>query len=270
MEIIVVDDCSDQASVAELKPKYPQVTFLRNANRQFLAASRNRGILASHGGFVFFVDDDNTIADGTISELAIGIAETRAAVACPIIYYAPDRERIWYAGSWMSPISNLAVFPYRGYSRITFRGPFQTHLFHDAFMVRRDVFSIVGPFDSEHFPIYLSEADYAERLRKQGLEVFVFPKARVWHDVPILVGFQHLLRHMHMTEPSRAYYVSRNRILFARRHRGILLRYLFLIFFLPIVTLLQISTILGTRNESKLYFIRHYLGGIIDGLRIRL
>lgn len=269
LEVVVVDDFSDEDPTRSLLQLHPQLKVVRNEKRMLLAASRNIGVSKSNGELIFFVDDDNVIARDAIAQLVSCATSERAGVVAPLIYYASDPDRIWYAGSWMSPISAVSVFAYRGRTDVRLENPYETSLFHDAFMVKRSVFETIGMFDQKRFPIYLSEADYAERMRKRNLVVMVNPKAHVWHDVPVLRGTQNLLRHVHITEPSRAYYVARNRIVFMRMYRGVMQNLIFLAFFVPALSALHLASILSSKNAAKVYFARYYLGGIIAGLRIR-
>jgi hypothetical protein len=169
----------------------------------------------------------------------------------------------------MSPMSGIAVFPYRGQRGVPLFRPAQTGLFHDVFMVRRSVFDAIGTFDQVGFPIYLSEADFAERMSLRGFKAFLIPTSRVWHDVPVLRGARNILRHTHITEPRRAYYVARNRMLFVKRYRGLWQRLIFLSFFVPASALFHLVAILSTKGEDRIYLARFYLGGIIAGLRLR-
>ena len=269
LEVVVVDDFSDEDSTRSLLQLYPQLKVVRNEKRMLLAASRNAGVSKTNGEMIFFVDDDNVVASDAIAQLVSCATSESAGVIAPLIYYASEPEKIWYAGSWMSPISAVSVFPYRGRSDVRLEKPYATSLFHDAFMVSRSVFETIGMFDQKRFPIYLSEADYAERMRKRNLSVMVNPKAHVWHDVPVLRGTQNLLRHVHITEPSRAYYVARNRIVFMRMYRGVMQNLIFLAFFVPAFGALHLASILSSKHAAKVYFARYYLGGIIAGLRMR-
>jgi glycosyltransferase involved in cell wall biosynthesis len=99
LEVIVVDDFSQNPPGAEVHRLFPQVTLLRNESRMLLAASRNRGLGASKGEFVLFVDDDNILDRRAIEELVRGAHDTSADVVAPIIYYASEPDLVCYAGS---------------------------------------------------------------------------------------------------------------------------------------------------------------------------
>ncbi len=266
LEVIVVDDLSPTSVEGRVMARFPQVKVLRNERRLLLAASRNRGMLSSHGELMLFVDDDNVLDRKAIGELVGAAQGSVAGVVSPIIFYLEHPTILWYAGSWMSPLSGVAVFPYRGGSKPPQSEPYPTGLFHDVFMVRKNVFDVVGPFDVRNFPIYLSEADLSERMKMKGFSTLVVPAAIVWHDVPLLGGFRTLLRHMHITEPARAYYVARNRIIFVKRYRTLWQRLVFTLFFVPVIATIHLVSILASTHANRIYLVRNYLGGVIAGL----
>jgi glycosyltransferase involved in cell wall biosynthesis len=60
LEVVVVDDQSRDATWSDLLAyvAHPQIRLIRNANRRGAAHSRNRGVAAARGEFVFFLDAD--------------------------------------------------------------------------------------------------------------------------------------------------------------------------------------------------------------------
>jgi len=143
-------------------------------------------------------------------------------------------------------------------------------LFHSCFMVRRSAFEEAGGFDAENFPMYLGEADLSERLSKQRCQVIVDSGARIAHHIPDR-GFSSVLRNVHITEPSRAYFVGRNRIIFMRKHRNLASYFIFVIVFLPVIALIHLTLILTSRAGHKWTTLAGaYLRGILDGLGNRV
>lgn len=62
LEIIVVDDCSTDQSVAfvsEMKTTIPNITLLQNATNSGVAISRNKGVERAKGRFICFLDADD-------------------------------------------------------------------------------------------------------------------------------------------------------------------------------------------------------------------
>ena len=265
-ELVVVDDSSDIPYGLDLTG----ITRIANAKRMFLNGSRNRGASSGSRDFILFVDDDNSVGPGVVARLA-GLLEVYRdiGVAAPVIL--TDSGRIWYAGGWVSPLSGLTVFNYRGHLPDSLpEGQISTHLFHSCFMVRRSAFEEAGGFDAENFPMYLGEADLSERLSKQRYQVIVDSGARIAHHIPDR-GFSSVLRNVHITEPSRAYFVGRNRIIFMRKHRNLASYFIFVIVFLPVIALIHLTLILTSRAGHKWTTLAGaYLRGILDGLGNRV
>jgi GT2 family glycosyltransferase len=272
-EVLVIDDASTvPINIQKSKMK---TMVLRNETRSFLSRSRNRGAMDSSGDYVMFIDDDNIVDAQSISRLsAVLDKEPLAMVASPVICYTVRPKRVWFAGGWLAPISGIFVAAYRGADADSLpTTPFHTELFHDAFMVRRDAFRQVGYFDETNFPMYLSEADLAARLKRRGFRAIVVPRARVWHNIPPLDGTASLLRGVHITEPVRAYFVGRNRLLYMRRYSNRFAFLIHVIVFEPVIILIHLYAMLS--GHARIPWTRlfgPYLRGVFDGLsgRIRL
>ena len=263
-EVLVIDDAS--TTPIDVQSSRLKTTILRNEKRSFLSRSRNQGAMHSSGDYLMFVDDDNIVDTQSISRLsAILDGDPLAMVASPMICYTIQPKRVWFAGGWLAPISGIFVAAFRGANADSLpTAPFYTELFHDAFMVRRDAFQEVGYFDEVNFPMYLSEADFAARLKRRGFRAVVVPRARVWHNIPPLDGTSSLLRGVHITEPVRAYFVGRNRLLYMRRYSN---RIAFVIVFIHLYAMLS-----GHARIPWTRLFGPYLRGVFDGLsgRIRL
>lgn len=70
-ELILVDDCSPDHSGAlcdEYARKNPQIRVIHHPVNKGLSEARNSGLAVARGLFVTFIDSDDTIAPGTLSE----------------------------------------------------------------------------------------------------------------------------------------------------------------------------------------------------------
>src|SRR5689334_6654841 len=65
-EVIVVDDCSPDDTVAAITARYPTVRLFRNAVNGGPAVSRNRGVREARGEFIVGFDSDVTVPDTTV------------------------------------------------------------------------------------------------------------------------------------------------------------------------------------------------------------
>ncbi len=86
IEIICIDDCSTDGSLSvlqEYQKRYECIHILENNENQGPSVARNKGIDASKGKYVFFLDSDDWIADNALEELT----ETAEKNVLDIVYF---------------------------------------------------------------------------------------------------------------------------------------------------------------------------------------
>lgn len=102
-EIIIVDDCSTDATAERVKPFTTggaAVQLIVNTRNLGVAQSRNRIIEAARGDFIAFFDDDDTSAANRVSTQVRNILDyqTRHAAGAMILCHT-DRRQIYPDGS---------------------------------------------------------------------------------------------------------------------------------------------------------------------------
>lgn len=268
LEIIVVDDASTDGTHEHIKRLFPQVKIIRNNEEKLLAESRNIGIRASKGKYIFIIDDDNVVDRNTIKELVEFMEKhPEVGVAGPIMYFLNDPTRVWCAGvkrSYWTTITKLIGFNTRDNGQ--YKEPYESEDFPNAFIIRREVFEKVGLFNSKIFPIHYDEGDFCQRARKAGYKVMVVPTARVWHDIPL--PEQSRTSVLHLKSPLRAYYAVRNRILFhALWSKNAIQRFVALLGSLAI-TAYYVVIALKDVTDNRHEVIRSMIKGVIDGFKL--
>jgi len=269
LEIIVVDDASTDNTYEYVKKLFPQVKIIRNEREKLVAESRNIGIRLSEGKYIFVIDDDNIVDKHTIRELVEFMEKhPEVGVAGPIMYFLSDPTRIWCAGikrDYWTTITKIIGFNTRDNGQ--FKKPYESEDFPNAFIIRREVIEKIGLFNSKLFPIHYEEADFCQRVKKAGYKVMVVPSAKVWHDIPLPERDKTLL--LHLKNPLRAYYASRNRILFHWMwSSNALQRIVSLVVSLVVILYYVIVVTRYTNNENKFQVITSILKGIIDAIKI--
>lgn len=230
--------------------------------RIFLAEARNRGARQGTSDLIFFLDDDNVVDPNAVREMANAFSiNPLVAVVSPVIYYANERQRVWFAGGGFNPISGIL-----GVDRSVPPGLRETKTFHNSFMIRRDCFVKLGGFDSKWFPMYLGEADWAERAAEAGYKFVVTPRASVWHDIEPVKGVFSLARGTHITEPARAYFVARNRLIFLRLHMPASALVFHVVAFMPAIILIHLIGMSFSKRYRFSVLLGPYARGILDGL----
>ncbi|GAB2587917.1 glycosyltransferase family 2 protein [Spirosoma areae] len=225
-EIIVVDNASAQPLCSAIDPvAYPALRLLRSDTNLGFTGGNNLGIEAARGDFFFIVNNDTELSPGLLDELLKPFAENQQiGVTCPKIRFFDAPHLVQYAG--YNPINlYTGTATAIGYNQVDdgrFDEPHTTYFAHGcAMMVSRQVVEKVGRF-AERFFLYYEELDWSQRIRNAGFLIYYQPAATILHKESASVG-QH--------SPLRTYYLTRNRILFMRRHCSRVQRMLFYLFF---------------------------------------
>jgi GT2 family glycosyltransferase len=275
LEIIVVDDASTDGTYEEVRAKFHgKVKIIRNERETLLAASRNIGIKNANGKYIFLIDDDNVIDKNCIKELVkTMIGDPRIGIVGPIMYYYEFPDVIWCAGIKRNMTTSL--FTVIGKDMID-NGQFSGKLiesddFPNAFMIKREVLEKVGLFDEKSFPIHYDEADLGMRVRRAGYRIVCNPKAKVWHDIPLLdkdKASQH-----YVSNSLRAYYTARNRIIFHKKYSKKLQLLIYITVFNWIIALYYLKIIifdLSKTPRDRLEIAKAYIKGIVDGIKFHV
>jgi len=138
LQVIVVDDGSTDDTVAMLEHEYPRVMLIRQS-RSGVSAARNRGIMASRGQWLAFLDSDDQWLPG---KLAHQLARIRQQPDCKIIH----TDEIWVR-------RGVRVNPHRKHrkygGRIFRRCLPLCCISPSSVMIHKSVFDRVGLFDEQ-------------------------------------------------------------------------------------------------------------------------
>ena len=268
IEIVVIDDASTDGTYDEIQEKFPGVNVIRNEKELLTSGSRNVGIKNTSGKFIFLVDDDNVVDQNTISDLIKAMIDNeKIGVAGPIMYYYNDPNIIWCAGIRRNYItSKITVIGRDEIDRGQFKQSLESEDFPNAFMIRRKAIEEVRMFDEVNFPIHYEESDFCQRVRKAGYKIITIPSAKVWHDIPSSFKQKDFNIVFHLKNERRAYYTARNKIIFHKKYSKSHEYAVFLIVFLPAVTLYHLCGVIKSNSDKKQRIIKSYLKGVFDGL----
>lgn len=84
-ELICVDDKSTDGSceiIAEYEKQYPNIHLIHHDTNKKAGGARNTGIKASKGQYIWFVDSDDTIAEGALEKIIAQLKEYDLDVFC--------------------------------------------------------------------------------------------------------------------------------------------------------------------------------------------
>lgn len=214
-EVVVIDNGSTDESVTAITAAYPEVTIIETGVNLGYAAGNNLGFdyLRRQTGSdaILLLNNDTIAAPEMLTHL---VAEYEAmdgkAVIGPEVRYADEPGVIWCAGG--------TIDWRRGYTtnieigtEAREPGPPPTDvpfIVGCGMLIPMAALHHVGGFDPRYF-MYWEEVDWCVRVQKARYRTRVVPQAVLYHDVP---------RHETGPTPRVLYYLTRNRLLFLRKH----------------------------------------------------
>lgn len=234
LEVIVIDNASEKNEALLIEARYPNVKAIRSNTNLGFAGGNNLGINAATGKYLFFINNDTIIKDFNINVLINRLeSSSKKGMVCPKIRFAWEDNPIQFAG-------------YTELSRITLRNkaigfgekdmgqhntPHPTPYAHGAAMlVKREALEKVGKMPECYF-LYYEEYDWSIMFRRAGYEIWYEPLFTIYHKESKSTG---------QNSPLKTYYITRNRLLLARRNEKTYIKYIIYCYLIGIVALRDI------------------------------
>ena len=212
VEVIVVDNASPNDDPDSIKLRFPEIILIKSPKNLGFAGGNNLGIKAAKGKYLFFLNNDTEVPVG-VFEPMVDLLENNpdAGAVSPKIKYFHHPDLIQYAGfTKMSPwtIRQKGV-GYRQPDGPAFNQSVITNSVHGAaMMIPRSVIEKVGIMPEVYF-LYYEEHDWAEMIKRAGYRIYYQPGSYILHKESVSTGRE---------SPMKTYYLTRNRLLFARRN----------------------------------------------------
>lgn len=264
--LYIVDNSSNQESKdltqSILQGRGVKYTFIDNKGDNVgVARANNQGIehaLLDGCDYVLILNNDLLFEKNDTLKKITDLAETEACkLVSPVILSYPERK-VWYAGSFFNKAKAIAPHLFEGaeYSEIKEDVPEECDYAPTCFLlVHASVFSEIGIMDERYFAYY-DDTDFLYRAHKAGHRVRILNEPLVNHKVSTSTGGGLSL--------FGAYYLTRNRIFFARKNIDAPHRYLSVAF--TIATRL----IYPLCRKTTLSVYKAFIKGIMSGLTIKI
>jgi GT2 family glycosyltransferase len=182
MEIVVVDNASQDRSVEIVRSIAPEAVLLREDRNCGFAEGADIGIRSSHGDWVAVLNNDTEVSRDWLAACVHAIQNhpDAAFLACRILDFG-IRNRLYSAGDCFL----RGGIGYRRGQEQTDREDFsrECKIFSAsgcAAIYRRDVLEEMKGFD-ERFFAYLEDVDLGLRLQAAGCHGYYVPGAKVYH-----------------------------------------------------------------------------------------
>lgn len=228
-EFLIVDNGSEADETAELQQLHPEAKVIRNTNTGF-AGGNNAALPFAKGEYIFFINNDTVIDRPILGAMVARLqSDPKIGGVSPMLKYTRQPDTLQYAGfTPFSPITlrNAAIgFGEKDSAR--YRQASTTASLHGAaMMVPRRVIDDVGTM-TEVFFLFYEELDWSARILKAGYTLWYEPAAVVMHKESMTAR---------KGTPLREYYLSRARMLYARRNNNGLKKGLSCIYLLAAAT----------------------------------
>lgn len=250
IEIIVVDNGSKTDPATLLSTQFPDVKFIRSDANLGFAGGNNIGINAATGDYFFLVNNDTEFTADLVQKLVDVLNEhPETGMVSPRIQYFDDKTLIQYAGFtqlnyYTMRNSSVGQFQRNGddFNQVTGA----TGYAHGAaMMVKKEVIQKAGLMFENYF-LYYEEMDWCERIRRAGYEIWMRGDAVIYHKESVSVGRVSWLK---------AYFMNRNRILFARRNSPPFAALVFYIYFMLVVVPRNIVDYIRSGNANFIKYL---------------
>jgi GT2 family glycosyltransferase len=209
-DVIVVDNASEDGSAEAVSRE--GVELIRNERNLGYAGGMNVGIraaLESGADAVLLLNNDVELEPGAVATLAA--AAQGAGAVCPLITFADDPQKVWYAGASFDPRRGYNG-RHRGFGQSAAGFTERTETDRAcgaAMLIPRTALEQIGELDEQLFA-YQEDTDWSLRARAAGLSIVVEPAARVRHKVSAATGGE--------GSPTALYYSVRNTLEVCERH----------------------------------------------------
>ncbi len=189
MEVFVVDNASQDDSLAYLRPLFPQVRYIQNTENVGFSRANNQAIRQAQGEYVLLLNPDTILCEETLSTCLSFLDTHPDAGATGVAMYSHNGRFAWESRRglptpWtafcrMSGLGTL--FPHshtfgRYYMRYISRlevGEIEV-VSGAFFMVRHEALRQVGLLDEDFF-MYGEDIDLSYRLLKGGWKNYYLP-----------------------------------------------------------------------------------------------
>jgi GT2 family glycosyltransferase len=251
IEIILVDNNSDDGTVEFVAKNFPAVTILKNDRNVGFAAANNQAMRVAQGRYILLLNPDTITHPNALTALVQFMdRHTTAWAVGPMLLNRDDtkqRTGVRFPNAWniLSETFFLdRLFPYSrlfGRHKELYRDPEVArtvdYVQGSCLMVRAEVLTRLGVLDEQFF-MYFEETDWCYRMRENGGEVWIEPAARVIHfggsdaghyDARRLVHYHRSLLQFYRKHYSSASQIALRAVLILRSFVRILVWFAFLI-----------------------------------------
>ncbi|MBC7333540.1 MAG: glycosyltransferase family 2 protein, partial [Actinobacteria bacterium] len=182
IEIVVIDNGSNDNSVNLIRENFPQVTLITNKKNIGFAPAVNMGARAASGKYVAIINNDIVVDRNWLIELVKAVNGDSEVVCAGSKVLNADGTKIDFVGGMVNFEGKGFQIDYGKPVSEDIHNQEMYYLFANgsSMLVDREVFLEVGGFDEDFFAYY-EDVDFGWRLWVLGYKVVFVPTSIVYH-----------------------------------------------------------------------------------------
>ncbi len=198
IEIIAIDNGSQDGSGAYIAATFPQVKLICNEQNLGFGAACNQGMALAAGDLLVLLNQDTQLAPDWLVEIHKAAATPGVGIVGCKIYYE-DGVTLQHAGAWVE--WPLGIVHHYGVGEVdtgqwNTLGPVEIVTFA-AVAIHRQVVERVGLFDLGFGLGYYEDVDYCVRAREASFEILYTPRATLRHQESSSLGKSERIQYLY-------------------------------------------------------------------------
>lgn len=195
VEIVVVDNASEDGSAAMIEEHFPEVALIENLDNRGFAAANNQALAACRGDIICLVNPDALLRPDALSQAIDHLLQNPETGICGGLLVDENGERHPSARRFPTSLGKFlmlsgisARFPKsrilagQDYDWFDHLSPIQVDWVPGAFTcIRRSLIEDLGFFDERYF-LYYEETDLCLRAKRHGWHIDLVPAAVIEHE----------------------------------------------------------------------------------------
>ncbi len=224
MEVLVVDNASDDGSPEMVEAAFPQAILQRNETNLGFASANNQGLRLARGDYLLLLNSDTEVLDDGLAQM-VGYLDAHPQVGLV------GPHLLNGDGTTQSSRRRFPTLPILFLESTWLQGLMPRHLLDRyyvadvsdaeeqlvdwvtgaAMLVRREVIGDVGLLDPGFF-MYSEELDWCRRIHQAGWDIGYTPSAEIVHYGG---------KSSEQVTPARHVYFQSSKIRYARKYHGV-------------------------------------------------
>ena len=204
VEVIVIDNSSNDGTPEFIEEKYPQVKLIKSKKNLGYGKGVNLGVKNSNNDYIVILNPDTIVQDNSFEELIKPLIDDENIITVPKV--------LLYDGSGINTCGNIEHF-----TGLTFtRDLREVKEYHDeiiylsglsgvCFAIKKDLYNEIGGFDENIF-LYMEDTELSWKINSKGYKIQYVPNSIFRHDYKLNVPAE------------KIYHLERGRYIILRKY----------------------------------------------------